>query len=384
MTGVPDCVAWEATEVTLPKHGFRLTWAHWVAIFGAWTLLSVFFAPELYLFFVYRKERIEWTTALLLTMANTTIAAVLVPPVIGLALRFPLGQGRWRRSLAVHLPACFAFSVIHSGLYALFCFASPAFHTLFTRFHPNLLTYWAVVGFVEAARHFRAVQQRDQQLAQLQLELMRAQLQPHFLFNTLNTISAMMHVDVRAADQMVNRLSELLRMTLEAIGRHQVPLRQELDFVRKYMEIEQIRFGPGIQFEIDVQESVLDALVPSMVLQPLVENSIRHGFRAHGRRGTVWIRGRKEVGQLDLSVTDDGAGFTTPERPGGMGLANIRGRLEQLYPEAYEFSIAQRGNDTPEEPARDGARVTLRIPLRINNTLEASSEEWAHAGSDRR
>ncbi len=353
----------------MKRTSFRMTWAHWVSLFGAWTLLSVFFAPELYLFFVYRKENIGWGHALILSLANTAIAAVLVPAVVWLAVRFPLGRSTWKKALAVHAPACLVFSVVHSSLYAALCFASPAFHVLFSRFHPNLLTYWAVVGFVEAFRYFRAYSERERTLANMQLELMRAQLQPHFLFNTLHTVSSMMHEDVALADRMINRLSELLRMTVDRIGRHEAALSEEMDFVRGYFEIEQVRFGDHIRLEAAATPEALAALAPSMGLQPLVENSIRHGFRAHGLGGVIRIDAFASARRLVVRVTDDGAGPRAFARAGGMGIPNVRARLSQLYGEAHTFTL--------ERVEPHGFLAQFEIPLRGAMPEDAGEPQYA-------
>src|SRR4029453_1177436 len=154
----------------------------------------------------------------------------------------PAERETWPRALLIHVPACLVFALSHSGLYAALCYASPSvFHTMFLRFHPNLLTYWAVVGFTQAVDYFRRYRERERQLAQAELLLLKAQLHPHFLFNTLHTIAAMMRVDVDAAERTIARLSELLRLVLDQVGVHEVPLRQELEFIDKYVSIERVR-----------------------------------------------------------------------------------------------------------------------------------------------
>jgi two-component system, LytTR family, sensor kinase len=206
--------------------------------------------------------------------------------------------------------------------------------TLFFRFHPNLLTYWAIVGFTEAVDYFERYTLRERELADAQLLLLKSQLHPHFLFNSLHTISAMMREDISAADQMLARLSDLLRLTIDSIGQHEVTLKQELEFVQKYLEIERIRFQERILLELNIAPECLDAMVPSMVLQPLVENSIRHGFGASIRSGEIRIDAKRVHDKLRLTVRDSGKGFAAGVVSGtvqGLGLANTRLRLEQLY-----------------------------------------------------
>src|SRR5206468_6312129 len=142
------------------------------------------------------------------------IAFLFLPPIIWLTRRVPIEHGTWRRAMAFHIPACLVFALSHSGLYAALCYASPSlFHALFVRFHPNLLTYWAIVGFTQAVDYFERFTLRERELANAELLLLKSQLHPHFLFNSLHTISAMMREDLNAADQMLARLSDLLRLT---------------------------------------------------------------------------------------------------------------------------------------------------------------------------
>lgn len=362
---------------------FRNPWIKWTVILGGWTVLSLFFAPEVYLYFLYKGESIAWTHALALTVANTAVAAAFVPAIVWLTHRFPFERGAWSRSLLVHIPACFVFSIGHSFIYALLCYTSPVFHLLFLRFHPNMVTYWAVVGIVEAVRYFGKYQERERQLARAQLELLRKQLHPHFLFNALHTVSAMMHEDVNGADRMISRLSDLLRLMLDHIGRHEVPLRQELEFLEKYLEIERIRFEERLALSLEVESEALDALVPSMVLQPLVENSIRHGFGSHKNAGAITIRAGRHDGLLVLQVLDNGRGFPdNAARPlrQGLGLPNTRQRLEQLYGNRHRFLW--------ENSQAGGAAVTIEIPFHTISAEHApeAPELVRHedSGTDRR
>ncbi len=177
-----------------------------------------------------------------------------------------------------------------------------------------------------------AASRLESQLAQANLRMLKMQLHPHFLFNTLNAISSLMHSDVEAADRMIVRLSDLLRMALEKDDRHQVPLESELDFLHRYLAIEQIRFRDRLKVDIDVEPVCLPAQVPRLILQPLVENAIRHGIAMRSAAGRLAIRARRRGARLELSVADDGPGLppNRPLRP-GVGLANTQARLAQLY-----------------------------------------------------
>lgn len=340
------------------------SWAVGAAILGGWALLSLLLAPELYLHFLGADQPVGWTPILALSLTNTAMAVALAPGIVWLARRFPLERGRWPRRLALHVAGCVGFSLCHSLLYWLLCYASQhgsLGSALFARFHPNLVTYWAIVGFTEATRHFETARQRERQLAEARLTLLIAQLQPHFLFNTLNTIAAMMHVDVWAADRTLSRLSDLLRLAIESASRPETALEDEVRFVEAYVEIQRARFGDGLVLSVEVPPLLRAALVPSLILQPLVENSIRHGFGPRPGRGAILVRASGEAGALTLEVRDDGAGPPDPDaqRP-GLGLANARQRLEQLYPGRAGLSL---------QPAPGGGAVAaVRLPLRYPAT----------------
>jgi LytS/YehU family sensor histidine kinase len=245
-------------------------------------------------------------------------------------------------------------------------------------FPANIVYYWLLVGVGHGLEYYRRLGQREAQnerlrrrLTQAELHLLKSQLQPHFLFNTLHAISALMHRDVKAADRMLARLSQLLRVALDYTGTQEVSLEEELDFLEPYVEIEQVRLGDRLSLELDIQPQVLDARVPHMILQPLVENAIRHGIAPRATPGRIRIRAHGRRDMLDLEVWDDGAGKTNGKRNGssggGLGLANTRARLEQLYGDNFIF-----------EPANDpagGFRVAISIPFRPTvPTIDAQEE----------
>lgn len=329
--------------------------SRWVLLMLGWAALSLLFAPEAYLTFYLRNAPISWRDTLQLTFINSGIALLFIPGIVFLTRRFPIERGSWRRALAVHVPACLAFSTAHSGLYALTCSAwADVGGTLFYRFNPNLITYWAFVGFTQALDYFSKSQQHEREITKLQLRALKAQLQPHFLFNALNTVTAMMHVDVNRADRMLSRLSELLRMTLNNIERQEVRLAEEFAFVEAYVDIERERFGGRLAMRIDAQPDTLGALVPASFLQPLVENCVRHGFAMLRRDSLIEIGAVRSGTVLMLTVMDNGRGFDPPARE-GVGVANTRKRLLQLYGNQQTFDITAR---TPR-----GVVVTIELPF---------------------
>jgi two-component sensor histidine kinase len=329
----------------------------WVLFIFGWAGLSLLFAPEAYLSFYLRHTPISWRETLQLTVVNSAIALLFIPGIVYLTRRFPLERRHWKLALAVHVPACVAFSGMHSVLYAVACHAwNDPGGTLFYRFHPNLLTYWAFVGFTQAFDYFRKYQDREREVTRLSLEMLKAQMQPHFLFNTLHTISAMMHVDVKRADRMLSRLSSLLRMTLGNIGRQEVRLADEIAFVEAYLDIERERFGEHLDMRIEVAHEALNALVPALFLQPLVENCIRHGFAAPAEDGVISIGAARDGARLLLTVADDGRGLGTVPPREGLGLTNSRMRLLQLYGAEHLMRVEPRESG--------GVLVTVAIPYR--------------------
>ncbi|HEU4780400.1 MAG TPA: histidine kinase [Steroidobacteraceae bacterium] len=332
----------------------RGRWTRWVLFLLGWAALSLLFAPEAYLSFYLRNAPISWLETVELTVINSAIALLFIPGIVFLTRRFPIERGRWQRSMGLHVVACLAFSVAHSGLYAVACHAwRDVGETLFVRFHPNLITYWAFVGFTQAFEYFRKYQQRERDITRLQLQALKSQLQPHFLFNALNTVSAMMHVDVNRADRMLSRLSELLRMTLNNIERQEVRLSDEIAFVEAYLDIERERFGGRLAMRIDAAPDTLDALVPASFLQPLVENCVRHGFATPDAESLIEIRAWREGERLTLTVVDNGRGLQAPPRE-GVGITNARKRLAQLY-DKQSLSIAAK---LPR-----GVVVTVELPF---------------------
>jgi LytS/YehU family sensor histidine kinase len=196
----------------------------------------------------------------------------------------------------------------------------------------------------------------EAQLARAQVQVLQRQLQPHFLFNTLQSLSALIHRDQRAADEMLGKLSQLLRLTLSGGGRAEVRLDRELLHTRRYLEVEQTNLGDRLTFHEEVDPEILDAAVPALLLQPLAENAVRHGVAPLAAGGTVRITGRRAGDDLWLQVIDNGMGLTAGADSHGIGLDNTRQRLRFLYGDRQALSVA-------ENPG-GGVIVTVRLPYR--------------------
>lgn len=353
----------------------RRLWHRWALIALAWTLFALFFASESIILRAYAGRPLGVVGVTVAWLVCAYIWLALTPLILRLANRFPFGRGQWLKTLFVHLLAGALFALIHLAAYvkiaSLFEGGPQTFFEGFkaifvTNFHVDLITYWVVIGLYAALDYYHRYRERElramqleTRLAQAELDSLRMQLHPHFLFNTLNSISVLMAEDVRAARRMLTRLSDLLRKSLENKGAHEVSLRDELEFLESYLEIEQTRFQDRLTVLWQVEAAALDARVPNLILQPLVENAIRHGIAPRASAGVVEIRARRENGMVELQVNDNGSGLGAgaPETlMKGIGLANTRARLEQLYGAAHRFELGAG--------ERGGLAVTIAIPFR--------------------
>jgi two-component system, LytTR family, sensor kinase len=348
----------------------------WALVFLFWTFFGLSFASQLYLSNYKAGRSISWGEAVSGSLADWYVWAIVSLPIVQLARRYRFDDIRWGRHVAVHVAASAVFSLVYMALRAgvgqlqSLIMGQPVsfletFDLLLVKtFHLNLLIYWVIVSVHHAFDYYRQVQDRElrsvefeKRLAQARLQALQMQLNPHFLFNTLHAISALMHKDVEIADRMITRLSDLLRYALESTDAQEVPLRQELDFLRRYLEIEQTRFGDRLAVRLDIAPETLDALVPNLVLQPLVENAIRHGIEPRARPGRIELCAWCEEGKLKLEVRDNGVGLTAKTvLQEGVGLSNTRARLRQLYGERHSFAL----DNAPD----GGLKVRLTLPFR--------------------
>lgn len=327
-----------------------------LVVLAAWVLVALLFAGQAWLAAQVRGEPLAWARASAIWLAWATTWAALTPLAIELATRFPLQQPRVLRSLAIHAMASAIFALVNLAVFAL---AAPivgstqldptwfgTFRRLLgTTFLLNLPVYWLIVGAAQVERLVRSTRERERrqlrleaQLADARLQALRTQLQPHFLFNALNTIAVLMHEDVDAAERVLLQLSALLRRSLDGGEAHEVTLGEEIAFLENYLAVEQARFGGRLSYRIDVPDALLSARVPTLILQPLVENALRHGLASRAGPGRTDISARRDGEVLTLRVADDGRGLpdATIER---VGLANTRARLHLLYADRQRFEL---------------------------------------------
>jgi two-component system LytT family sensor kinase len=363
-----------------------------IIVLGA-TVLGVFSAIQAYNYVALFSEKPQPLAILLgLNLSYWYAWALLAPFVLWLARTYRFERFKWTRALVVHVPAVVVFTFAHAMLLGAGRVATMQFlagrevdwwlgvrERFFLYFDWEMMTYWAIIAVSHAFDYYRESQERALTTAQLQTRLAEARLQalqrqlhPHFLFNTLHTISALMHRDIEAADGMLARLSDLLRLTLERVSTQLVPLKDELDFIHKYLDIERTRFGERLHVTFVIEPDTLGALVPNFLLQPLVENALRHGIGPKVGGGRVEVRAHHNGEWLQLVVQDDGYGVPPDKLDGfntGVGLSNTRSRLEHLYPGNHTFEF--------QTPPSGGLAVTVVIPFSADAELIEESRSVA-------
>ena len=326
---------------------------------------------------------VSWVLVGVIELVYWNVWAAFTPLVIALAKRFPLTGPRFVSPIAIHTIASFLMAPLASvteyflsrGLLGLlFRITDPGAPRPLPTFTGSLvsmsltgvLTYWLVVGLYQSIHFYQAAMERQTRAAQLQtqlshaeLENLKSQLHPHFLFNSLHTIGVLMQEDVDAASHLLVSLGDLLRMALER-RENEITLQSELEFVGKYLEIEQTRFHDRLKVHMDVPPDLLAVYVPSLALQPLVENAIKHGISVDSAAGRLEIAAQRNNGRVSLRVRDDGPGPALGSRLRfGVGLTNVQSRLKQLYGD--ESSLELTGGDGR------GCEAIITIPLRSSH-----------------
>jgi two-component system LytT family sensor kinase len=354
----------------------------WLMYWGLWAVLGVYMATM----DAVRFPSMPFFTILIpMNMLQNLVFGCAGLGVLVLAGRWPLERFVWAewKNWVIHLVGSIVLAVI--ALWVIYLIAGEFAsihqgaksgadedhgftHFLSQYFHVYLLLLWAVLGAFHGIRIFDRYQKRElesaqleSQLAQSQTQALRMQLQPHFLFNTLNSIAALIHCDAEAADRMVSRLADLLRMTLDSGSAQEITLRQEMAFTDAYLGIEGIRFHDRLTVNKDVAEDCLNALVPAFLLQPLVENAIKHGVADKAEPSAITIRARHQQQWLTLEVIDTGRGMNG-SRKTGIGTKNTADRLQLMYKDCHTFTL--------ENMPGQGARALVRIPWSLERQLK--------------
>ncbi len=351
----------------------------WFLVTLCWLIWGAFHASRLRI----DIPGIDWPTAFAYALPDALLWALLTPIPVYLGRRLPIQAGQVIPHGAMHLAVALLVAVVHSladtvlnVLLALVRGAPIDFtemfgHLLFYSFHINVILYLAIVGIVQYIERAKSLQERERQaselraqLSQARLEALRMQLRPHFLFNALHTISGLMEQDPRTGQKVVRQLGDLLRMSLSARDTPEISLEEELDFARAYLEIERARFRDRLDTRIDADADALTCGVPPFILQPIIENAVRHGIAQLQSGGRVEVSAVCRNGRLELRVSDNGPGLAAgvveakTEASGGIGIANTRARLRELYGQRHEFRM--------ETGAEGGMTVTMILPRHVD------------------
>jgi signal transduction histidine kinase len=355
-------------------------------IWGIWSLVGIFFASQLYVYFARTERALPFTRALVWQLAAVYLFASFTPLVLWLSRRFRFERSGWWRVVLVHALAGTLIATVWSAGHTVLDIwfygdinkltVDGWLRRTFVNLDKELLVYWVIVLISQAANFYQRYREGELRASQAQLQALKMQLHPHFLFNALHSISELVHKDPEAADRMIARLGDFLRLTLETSATQEVQLRQELDFLNCYLDIERVRFNDRLTTRVEVEPQALNCRVPNLILQPLVENAIRHGIAVRTSPGHVEVRAARRKGVLRLEVVDDGPGLRSGEKHGklsgqtgnGVGLANTQGRLQRLYGNAHSFEMI---NDP-----RGGLVVSIEIPFADGSDANSATEEY--------
>jgi two-component system LytT family sensor kinase len=353
-------------------------WARvWAIGFVLWTLLAFLSAAGAHVYMASMGTPISWAQLLAWNITISLIWSLLTPIVYELSRRYAFDRVSWRHSLPIHIVASVILTFL--GAVALVLVdplvtwtkepSVPFFAHVLSRTFIDIQRYWYILLITQAIAYYGKYQEREllssqleAQLARAQLEVLKIQLEPHFLFNTLNSIAALARYDGEAAERMTLQLADLLRMSLDGVGVQEVPLQQEMMFLQKYVDIQQTRFRDRLQVETAIDQGTVDTLVPNLILQPLVENAIRHGIGPRRAPGLIRISAWRDHDDVWMEIRDNGVGFARSRGSApreGVGLRNTRGRLQQLYNEDHAMVL--------EDAPGGGCIVKIRVPYRTSN-----------------
>lgn len=357
---------------------FFTGWRLWVVAFVFWTAIGTLGFLYQYLDVFTRGSREPFHEKLIEELTGSYGTGILFPFIVLFVRRLRRLGVRWYGALAAHLVFIPAYSVVHTTwnwlsrelAYTIFALGAYDYGILPIRYameFPNdVIDYAILATIVYLFDHYRSAKDQETRVAQLEAELagarlrsLQAQLQPHFLFNALNTISSVMHTNVEAADRMLTKLGDLLRRTLRSSDAYEIPLERELQTLELYLDIMRARFAERLEVTVEVDPEVQHGLVPQLLLQPLVENALRHGNPGPRTVARLTITAHRQDGMLVLSVEDNGSGVSQDleELKGrGVGLRNTTRRLAHLYGERQSLSLVNRPGG--------GLTVTVSFPFR--------------------
>ena len=345
-----------------------------IALFGLWTLFALFMLLQSFVYRTRVGQEINLPSLLVAEFSFAYVWLALTPVVLWLANRFRIEKSSFFRNLIIHSVTGAILSAFHKSasgtIFGLFrstqgvAFSwESQFQGVLAYLDYGILIYWIILLMkysLDYYNRFRDSEVRssrlEAQLSAAHLQALKMQLHPHFLFNTLNAISVLIDRDPEGARKTLVQLSDLLRLTLEYDGIQEVSLEREIDFLERYLSIERTRFGDRLTVRFQIDPEVLHAAIPAMILQPLVENAIKHGINRQRGPGNVEISAVRDNGTLRLQVQDDGVGISDHSGRKGVGLTNTRERLERMY--GSRFLLEVKNNAGP------GVTATVEVPYR--------------------
>jgi two-component system, LytTR family, sensor kinase len=352
-------------------------WVRWIAAILLWSTLGVVFA-------LHGIASSHWHQQLLASLTFWWTWGLVTPLIFWTDARLPFQEKQLGMRILAHLPVSIVLTLLYTYLWDVMIAAvglTPWNSVGAKGFLASIsnegilwkwLVYWVIFGARQTFQYYERYldselrpERMERSFSEARLNALRMQLDPHFLFNALNTISSQVERDPRLARKMIEHLGDLLRLSLEARDKQEVPLAEELAFLEHYVAIQKIRFAENLRIKIHVAPEVKYALVPSLILQPLVENAIRHGISGLSSGGTVTVTAQPGLKQVEIRVTDDGVGLPpgwTLETSAGTGLSVTRERIIGLHPDGdSHFSVRPR--------AGGGTEVEISLPLRFTGEL---------------
>ncbi len=367
----------------------QLRYLTWIMSFIVCTIVGLLLTIQFYIRYqTFHTEALGFLKMMAYVMPDWIMWALLIPMIIRLNEIFPIEKSHWKINLFLHIIFSLTLAALEliasqGVVWLIFTPEQPTLEQFFlsveyialSYYHWNVMIYWAVAAFGYLIDYYKRFHETRTQSLRLQSELTEAelralkmQLHPHFLFNTLNTISYYIYADVDLASRMVTDLSDLLRIILEQSGTPEVTLRQELNLLDKYLDIEKIRFQDRLTVEKTIDPETLNAMVPNLILQPLAENAIRHGIAPHATKGLVRISASRQDQHILITISDNGSGMPRSKPAGsreGIGLTNTRARLQHHYGDNHAMRLynAETG----------GLVVEIKIPYRVNEKTRNDS-----------
>jgi two-component sensor histidine kinase len=358
----------------LPRIGINGALRWWLLSFVSWLVIAVLVVTQRHVGNVQQNLPSNWEEIFRNWLPRFAVWALISPVVLWLSARFLMGGQMLTRNIARNAVASVATAafaaLLHSSIICLF-WPHPSWwkhvqKMLYADFIGGALTYWALAGATHAWIYYFRFRERellaarlDAQLRQSELQMLRSQLNPHFLFNSLNTITVLMREDLAKAEQLMVKLSALLRSMLSVSAGSELPLQRELELLENYIALEQSRFGDRLRVTMEISPEASGAAVPTMILHPMVENAIRHGLTPRKGAGAIAVRAFRRTDDLVLEVIDDGVGWGDAAATSGhgIGLTNTRSRLEKLYDKRHSLEI--------ESPEGKGSCVRIVMPFKL-------------------